>query len=164
MRGCPKTTQSNFQECSLHVSPYWLRHFFLVNQVEHQKLIQTTAELPFGCAFGVQLGLRQTQALISTNCITSSSSLLDDGEVIGSSNECLCLPKAGLSTKNSTKQLLCCQRQLYCRLVDFLVFNSIHWKKVSQPMRRNVQTSFPQFWLRSFWTAPYGSIFFTQGY
>ena len=35
------------------------------------------------------------------------------------SNKCLCLPKAELNTKNSTK------RQLCCRLVEFLVFNSI---------------------------------------
>ena len=35
--------------------------FFLVNRVEHQKLNQTTAELPFGWVFCVQLGLRQTQ-------------------------------------------------------------------------------------------------------
>ena len=42
--------------------------------------------------------------------------------VIGS-NQCLCLPKAELKTKNSTK------RQLCCRLVEFLVFNLIHWKK-----------------------------------
>ena len=34
-----------------------------------------------------------------------------------------CLPKAELKTKNSTK------RQLCCRLVEFLVFNSIHQKK-----------------------------------
>ena len=43
----------------------------------------------------------------------------DNENVIGS-NECLCLPKAELKTKNSTK------RQLCCRLVEFLVFNSIH--------------------------------------
>ena len=30
-------------EVSLHISPRWLRHFFLVNRVEHQKLNQTTA-------------------------------------------------------------------------------------------------------------------------
>ena len=46
---------------------------------------------------------------------------LDNDDVIGS-NQCLCLPKAELNTKNSTK------RQLCCRLVEFLVFNSIHWK------------------------------------
>ena len=34
-------------------------------------------------------------------------------------NQLLCLPKAELNTKNSTK------RQLCCRLVEFLVFNSI---------------------------------------
>ena len=39
--------------------------FFLVNRVEHQKRTQTTAELPFGFVFGVQLGLRHTQALIN---------------------------------------------------------------------------------------------------
>ena len=38
-------------------------------------------------------------------------------------NKLLCLPKAELKTKNSTK------RQLCCRLVEFLVFNSIYWKK-----------------------------------
>ena len=43
----------------------------------------------------------------------------DNDNVIGS-NQCLCLPKAELKTKNSTK------RQLCCRLVEFLVFNSIH--------------------------------------
>ena len=31
--------------------------FFLVNRVEHQKLNQTTAELPFGWVFVVQLDL-----------------------------------------------------------------------------------------------------------
>ena len=41
------------------------RNLFLVNRVEHQKRTQTTAELPFGFVFGVQLGLRQTQALIN---------------------------------------------------------------------------------------------------
>ena len=51
---------------------------------------------------------------------------LDNDYVIGS-NQCLCLPKAELNTKNSTK------RQLCCRLVEFLVFNSIHQKK-SDPL------------------------------
>ena len=95
--------------------------YYLANQVEHQKLNQTTVELPLGWIFGVQvqLGLRQTQALINTNCITLSSSLLHYGEVTRSINQCLCLPKTELNTKNSTK------RQLCCRLVEFLVFNSI---------------------------------------
>ena len=110
--------------------------FFLVNRVEHQKLNQTTAELPFGWVFGVQLGLRQTQALIRTYhiiiikrrrmCTLSFLHLLlliliflDNDDVIGS-NQCLCLPKAELNSKNSTK------RQLCYRLVEFLVFNSIH--------------------------------------
>ena len=39
------------------------------NRVEHQKLNQTTAELSFGWVFGVQLGLRQTEALITTEDI-----------------------------------------------------------------------------------------------
>ena len=42
----------------------------------------------------------------------------NNDNVIGS-NQCLCLPKAELKTKNSTK------RQLCCRLVEFLVFKSI---------------------------------------
>ena len=45
----------------------------LVNRAEHQKLNQTTAELSFGWVFGVQLGLRQTQALIETTTIRISS-------------------------------------------------------------------------------------------
>ena len=40
--------------------------------------------------------------------------ILFDNDIIGS-NQCLCLPKAQLNTKNST--------------VEFLVFNSIHYKK-----------------------------------
>ena len=44
---------------------------------------------------------------------------LDNDNVIGT-NQCLCLPKAELNTKNSTK------RQLCCCLVEFLVFNSIY--------------------------------------
>ena len=44
-------------------------------------------------------------------------------------NQCLCLPKAELNTKNSTK------RQLCFLLVEFLVFNSIHWKK-SDPLNK----------------------------
>ena len=39
------------------------------NRVEHQKLNQVAAELPPGWVFGVQLGLRQTQALIKTKNI-----------------------------------------------------------------------------------------------
>ena len=38
---------------------------FLVNRVEHQKRNQTSAELPFGWVFGVQLGRRQKKALIT---------------------------------------------------------------------------------------------------
>ena len=48
-----------------------MKHFLtdMSNRVEHQKLNQTTAELSFGWVFGVQLGLRQTQALIKTKTI-----------------------------------------------------------------------------------------------
>ena len=46
---------------------------------------------------------------------------LDNDNVIGS-KQCLCLPKAELKTKNSTKPQLC------CRSVEFLVFNSIYLK------------------------------------
>ena len=39
---------------------------FLVNRVEHQKRTQTATKWwPFGFVFGVQLGLRHTQALIN---------------------------------------------------------------------------------------------------
>ena len=43
--------------------------FFLVNRVEHQTLNQTTAGLPCGRVFGVKIGPRKTQALITTNFI-----------------------------------------------------------------------------------------------
>ena len=54
-------------------------------------------------------------ALIRTNHQTVIQQL-DDGEVIGSTNQSLCLPKSELNTKNSTKQ------QQSCRLVKILVF------------------------------------------
>ena len=44
--------------------------------------------------------------------------MMNEYDVIGI-NHCLCLPKAELNTKNSTR------RQLCCLLVEFLVFNSI---------------------------------------
>ena len=58
---------------------------------------------------------------------------LDNDNVIGT-NQCLCLPKAELNTKNSTK------RQLCCCLVEFLVFNSITHagKKVTRLTRKTV--------------------------
>ena len=48
-----------------------MKHFLtdMSNRVEHQKLNQVTAELPPGWVFGVQLGLRQTQALFKTKTI-----------------------------------------------------------------------------------------------
>ena len=51
--------------------------------------------------------------------------MFNDGYAI-SINQCMCLPKAELKTKNSTK------RQLCCLLVEFLAFNSIH-QKISVP-------------------------------
>jgi len=70
---------------------------------------------PFGSVFGVQLGLRQTHALINTNWITLSSSLLVFGEVIVSTNECPCLPKVRVEYQKLSR-----------RLVEFLVCNSIN--------------------------------------
>ena len=48
--------------------------------------------------------------------------LINNDNVIGF-NQCLCLPKTELNTKNSTK------RQVCCRSVEFLGFNSIQKKK-----------------------------------
>ena len=53
----------------------------------------------------------------------------DDYDLIGF-NQCLCLPKVELNTKNSTK------RPLYCRFVEFLVLNSIYQNK-SDPLTTN---------------------------
>ena len=50
---------------------------------------------------------------------TSTSQSSIDDNVLGI-NQLLCLPKAELKTKNST------ERQLCCRLVEFLAFNSIY--------------------------------------
>ena len=52
---------------------------------------------------------------------STSQSPIDDYYVIVI-NQLLCLPKAELKTKKSTKRELC------CRLVEFLVFNSIYLK------------------------------------
>ena len=46
------------------------------NRVEHQKLNQVAEELPPGLVFGVQLGLRQTQALIKIKTIRWGTLLL----------------------------------------------------------------------------------------
>ena len=54
--------------------------------------------------------------------IPISIQLQDDGEAIGT-NQCMCLPKAELYTKNSTK------RQFCFRLVKFVLFNSIQLEK-----------------------------------
>ena len=53
------------------------------------------------------------------NVIPSTKQLPIDDNLLGI-NQLLCLPKAELKTKNSTK------RQFCGRLVEFLVFNSIH--------------------------------------
>ena len=64
-------------------------------------------------SFGAELGLRQTQTLIST-----TNYFTIDGDI--GTNQSLCLPKAELNTNNSSN------RQLCCLLVEFLVFSSIH--------------------------------------
>ena len=46
--------------------------------------------------------------------------MMNEYDVIGI-NQCLRLPKAELNTKNSTKRRR--------RLVEFLMFNSVYWKK-----------------------------------
>ena len=142
--------------------------FFLVNRVEHQKRTQTATKWwPFGFVFGVQLGLRHTQALINiqrliiiwcfftraektlkktspqkqilqsifTKDFLSNKEYLlrtffryrketpNDDEVLDI-NQCLCLPKAELNTKNEPKRPPLCGR-----LGSFLVFNSVHQKK-----------------------------------
>ena len=56
--------------------------------------------------------------------------IMNEGDVIDI-NQCLCLPKAELNTKNSTK------RQLCCCLVEFLVFNSICRLKSDLPKMLN---------------------------
>ena len=58
----------SFVDGPLHGFPRQADHFFsgMSNRVEHQKLSQVAAELPPGWVFGVQLGLRQPQALIKT--------------------------------------------------------------------------------------------------
>ena len=92
-------------------APRGVRYFFLVNRVEHEKLDQTTAELPFVRVFVVQLGLRQMQALFNTTSdFTISSTLLNDGEQLVLISRYLFLPTAELNTKSWNK----------------LVFNSIH--------------------------------------
>ena len=66
-------------------------HFLtdMSNRVEHQKLNQVAAELPPGWVFGVQLGLRQTQALINTyhiiliSCHSSSINSLESDPTWG---------------------------------------------------------------------------------
>ena len=132
-----------------------MKHFLtdMINRVEHQKLNQVAAELPPGWVFGVQLGLRQTHALVNTyhmilihrhrHVIYLSIHWIDrwwmtwnEYDVIGI-NQCLCLPKAELNTKNSTR------RQLCCLLVEFLVFNSItHVIK-----KRGVDRSVPRWFI-----------------
>ena len=90
-------------------------------------------------------GLSMKQTLVTNHQAIIQQ--LDDAKVIGITNQCLCLPKAELSTKNSTKRELCC-----C-FVEFWRSTRFTRKKVSQPTERNVQNLFLPFWLRSSWTA-----------
>ena len=58
--------------CSKMVFISLISHLWLTDmshRVEHQQLNQVAAELPPGWVFGVQLGLRQTQALIEIQTI-----------------------------------------------------------------------------------------------
>ena len=66
--------------------------FFYVNRVEHQKRNQPAIEKwPFGFVFGVQLGLRQTQALIKTSKKNlRRTSVLVVLPLLGL-NQCLCV-------------------------------------------------------------------------
>ena len=109
-----------------------------MNRVEHQKLNQPTAELSFCRVFGVQLGLLQTQALISTNQQTIIQVL---------NSACVCrtpswTPKA--QPKDSTAVV---SLRFWCSTRNTR-------KKNSLETRRNLQTSFRRFWLHFFWTAP----------
>ena len=70
-----------------------MEHFLtdMCNRVEHQKRNQTAIEKwPFGFVFGVQVGLRQTQALIKTKTIRRGkvppASLLPSSNLLLSSN------------------------------------------------------------------------------
>ena len=73
------------------------------NRVEHQKQNQPAIEKwPFGFVFGVQLGLRQTQALIKTKKNEKGrTSVLLRLCVLRALNQCRCLPKAELNTKTN---------------------------------------------------------------
>ena len=95
------------------------------NRVEHQKRNQPAIEKwPFSFAFGVQLGLRQTQALLRTKKNKKSTiksvaarvlrvvhylvakKFQDLHIILHGLNQCLCLAKAELNTKNETKRPL----------------------------------------------------------
>ena len=144
------------------------RLYEISNRIEHQKLNQVAAELPPGWVFGVQLGLRQIEAVIKTKTIRrgkvpTSTLLLSIKLPLFSNiasgslpvlvvlvfNQCLYLPKAELNTKNSTRWQLCCY------LVEFLVFNSIRHviKTRLEPVRaalvhmnHNGTNRFTNFW------------------
>ena len=81
----------------LDVQPFQrqVKHFLtdMSNRVEHEKLNQTRAELPFGWVFGLQLGLRQTH-----DCSKCSWWHFSSPYRLGL-NQFLCLPKAELNTK-----------------------------------------------------------------
>ena len=67
---------------------------------------------------------------LSSESIDDMTMMMNEYDMIGI-NQCLCLPKAELNTKNSTK------RQLCCCLVEFLVFNSICLKISGSACVRN---------------------------
>ena len=81
-------------------------------RVEHQKRTQTATTLwPFGFVFGVQLGSLEKKktrrgpvraALVHIMKTSTSQSPINDN-VLGI-NQLLCLPKAELNIKNSTKR------------------------------------------------------------
>ena len=65
-----KFNTRNSTKGAVHGFPRQMEHFLtdMYIRVEHQKRNQPTIEKwPFGFVFGVQLGLRQTQALMKTN-------------------------------------------------------------------------------------------------
>ena len=97
-------------EWNLHVSPRWLRHFFLVNWV--------------------QIDLRQARALISTYCIViiQTSNVWRWSNDI--TNECLCL-RCGRSSSRFTRKKCLRQSGETCRLHSFLFGYVVFWQPLS---------------------------------
>ena len=78
------------------------------------------ASRPAGKQASRQAGEQASRPALSSGSIDDNdmTMMMNEYDVIGI-NQCLCLPKAELNTKNSTRWQLC------CHLVEFLVFNSI---------------------------------------